>query len=121
MLKTILASLAAIVLTASAVFAADDVMASRYGNTTVTTDAKGAVTKVYYKSDGTFTAKAGDQTTSGTWKVDGGKICLTYTGATPTGMANPACFPITAHKVGDKWTVGEGDNKRTVELVAGIQ
>ena len=67
-----------------------------------------------------FTAKAGEVATAGTWKVDAGKICLTYTGATPPGMTNPACFPVTAHKVGDKWTVGEGDNKRTVELVAGV-
>lgn len=121
MLKMILASLAALALSASTVFAADDVMASRYGNTTITTDAKGAVTKVYYKADGTFTAKAGDLSTAGTWKVDAGKICLTYTGAPPPGMTSPACFPITAHKVGDKWTVGEGDAKRTVELVAGIK
>jgi hypothetical protein len=119
MRKIVLASLASIALAASVALAADDVMASRYGNTTVTTDAKGQQTKVWYKADGTFTAKAGDQTTTGTWKVDGGKICLTYTGATPPGMTSPACFPISAHKVGDKWTVGEGDNKRTVELVAG--
>ena len=120
MLKTILASLAALALAASAAFAVDDVMASRYGNTTEATDAKGAVTKVYYKADGTFTAKAGDVATAGTWKVDAGKICLTYTGATPPGMTNPFCVPVAAHKVGETWTSGEGDQKRTVKLIAGI-
>ena len=121
MRKIVLASLASLALAATAIFAADDVMATRYGNTTVSTDAKGQQTEVYYKADGSFTAKAGDQATAGTWKVDAGKICLTYTGATPPGMPNPACFPVTAHKVGDKWTVGDGDNKRTVELIAGVQ
>ena len=120
MRKIVLASLAAFAI-ATVAFAADDIMATRYGNTTVSTDAKGNTTKVYYNADHSFTAKAGDQTTAGTWKVEADKICLTYTGATPPGMTNPACFPVTARKVGDKWTVGEGDNKRTVELVAGVQ
>ena len=123
MRKIVLASLASIALAASMSFAvaADDVMASRYGNTTESTDSKGVETKVYYKADGTFTAKSGDLTTAGTWKVDAGTICLTYTGATPPGMTNPLCVPVVAHKVGDTWTTGEGDQKRTVKLVAGVQ
>ena len=122
MRKIVLASLASIALAASMSFAvaADDVMASRYGNTTVSTDTKGVETKVYYKADGTFTFKSGTTTGKGTWKVEGGTICLTYEAA-PTGMPNPLCVPVTAHKVGDTWTTGEGDLKRTVKLVAGVQ
>ena len=120
MFKILLTAFASLAFVASAAFAADDVMASRYGNTTVSTDAKGVQTKVYYKDDHTFTAKQGTQETKGTWKVDNGTICLTY--ATPLpGMPNPLCVPVVTHKVGDTWTTGEGDTKRTVTLVKGIQ
>ena len=120
MRKIVLASLATIALATSYAVAADDVMASRYGNTTVSTDVKGVETKVYYNADHTFTFKSGTQSGKGTWKVDGGTICLTYEAA-PAGMPNPLCVPVTAHKVGDTWTTGEGEQKRTVKLVAGAQ
>ena len=116
MRKIILASLTAIALSATVSIAADDVMATRYGNTTVSTDTKGVETKVYYNADHTFTFKSGAQSGKGTWKVDGANICLTY--ETPmAGVPNPLCLPVTAHKVGDTWTVGD----RTVTLVQGIQ
>jgi len=107
---------AAFVLATSAAFA-DDIMASRYGNTTMTTDAKGVVTKIYYKSDGTFTGKQANQSFSGTWKLDASNmLCLTFSVALP-GLTNPTCVPASAHKVGDSW----GGNGRTVTLLAGIQ
>lgn len=120
MRKIILSSLAAIALAATAATAADDVMASRYGNTTVSTDAKGVEAKVYYNADHTFTFKSGEQSGKGMWKVDGSNLCLTYD-APIAGIPNPLCLPVTAHKVGDTWTTGEGDQKRTIKLVAGIQ
>jgi hypothetical protein len=120
MRKIVLASLAAFALATTVSMAADDVMATRYGNTTVSTDAKGVETKVYYSADHTFTFKSGTQSGKGTWKIDGGNICLTYEVAIP-GVPNPLCLPVTAHKVGDTWTTGEGDQKRTVKLVAGVQ
>lgn len=122
MRKIVLASLASIALAASMSFAvaADDVMATRYGNTTVSTDSKGVETKVYYNADHTFTFKSGTTAGKGTWKVDGGAICLTYEAA-PAGMPNPLCVPVAERKVGDTWTTGEGDQKRTVKLVAGVQ
>ena len=120
MRKIVFASLASIALATAFAVAADDVMASRYGNTTVSTDSKGVETKVYYNADHTFTFKSGTQSGKGTWKVDNATVCLTYEAA-PAGMPNPLCVPVVAHKVGDTWTTGEGDQKRTVKLVAGIQ
>src|ERR1044071_6356924 len=120
MRKIILASFAAMALSTTFAIAADDIMATRYGNTTVSSDAKGVETKVYYNADHTFTFKSGTQSGKGTWKIDGTNICLTY--ETPmAGVPNPLCLPVTAHKVGDTWTTGEGDQKRTVKLVAGVQ
>ena len=121
MRKIFLAAIASMAIATTAAVADTDVMASRYGNTTISTDSKGVPTKVFYKVDHTFTFKSGTQEGKGTWKVDSGKVCLTYEGTPPPGMTNPFCAPVTEHKVGDKWTVGEGDNKRSVELVAGIK
>ena len=45
---------------------ADDIMASRYGNTTVATDAKGVQTKIYYQTGGMLTAKQGAMDFKGT-------------------------------------------------------
>lgn len=107
---------------ATAALASDDVMASRYGNTTMVTDSKGQVMKIWYKADHTFTG-TGEMALKGTWKVESGKVCLTYD--TPPKMAdgtttpNPFCAPVQERKVGDKWTVGEGVNKLSIELVAG--
>jgi opacity protein-like surface antigen len=95
---------------------AEDVMASRYGNTTIATDAKGVQTKIYYKADGTLTGKQGTMAFKGTWKVAKGQVCLT-TQPEPADMANPFCRPVVSRKVGDTWKVGD----RTVMLVKGIQ
>ena len=95
---------------------ADDIMASRYGNTTIATEANGTTTKLYYAAGGTFTGKQGTMDFKGTWKIDGDKICLHF--ATPVpGYAEPFCPPVVAHKVGDKWKAGGRD----VTLVQGIQ
>jgi hypothetical protein len=121
MRKIFLTAIASIAIATSFALADTDVMASRYDNTTISTDSKGVQTKVYYKADHTFTFKSGDQQGKGTWKVDNGKVCLTYEGAPPPGMTNPFCAPVVERKVGDHWSVGEGDNKRTVTLEKGIQ
>ena len=95
--------------------AGDEVLASRFGNTTIT-KASGVENHVYYAADHTFTAKQGATSTKGTWKIDGSTICLTF--ATPVpGTPNPACAPVSDHKVGDTWSAGP----YTVSLVAGIQ
>jgi len=97
---------------------ADDIMASRYGNTTMATDAKGVQTKIYYQADGTLTAKQGAMDFKGTWKLGAkDQLCLTFDKEQPQGMTNPFCVTVTAHKVGDTWKAGD----RTVILVKGIQ
>ncbi len=119
-MRAILTCAASACLLATAALADDSVLASRFGNTTVATDASGAQSKLYYNADHTFTAKAGTMSVKGTWKVDGDKVCLSYDPA-PPGMASPNCLPVAAHNVGDTWTVGDGAQKRTVTLVKGIQ
>ena len=110
--------LAAAFLAATSVpaLAGDEIMASRFGNTTITKDAAGTENHVYYNADHTFTGKQGAVGFKGTWKIDGGTICLTADPPIPN-TPNPTCAPITEHKVGDSWTAGP----YTVSLVAGIQ
>ena len=104
---------------ASAALADDSVMASRFGNTTITKDASGNEVRIYYNADHSFTVKAGGRSTGGTWKVDGSTICLTYADPSvlPAGTPNPTCLSVAEHKVGDTW----GTGPYTVSLVAGIQ
>jgi hypothetical protein len=105
-------------------FADDDVLASRYGNTTDAVDSQGVHTKVYYSSDHTFKADVAGVQVHGTWAVANGTVCLTYVDPPanlPSNLPNPTCLPVTAHKVGDTWTSGEGAMKRTISLKAGIQ
>ena len=115
-MRRILLAAAALALTTSYAFA-DDVMATRYGNTTITTDASGVQTKLYYSADGTFTGKQSGQSFNGTWKLDGtGNICLNF--AQPVqGAPNPTCVPVSAHQVGETWSAGG----RTISIVQGIQ
>lgn len=110
--------IATAVLTLPATLAfADDIMASRYGNTTIATDANGVQTKIYYNADGTFTGKQGTASFNGTWKLDAsGTICLTFSAPVP-GATNPTCAPASAHKIGDTWSAPG----RTMTLVQGIQ
>ena len=112
------ALIAAAALAFSTTFAsADDIMASRYGNTTITTDPAGTQTKIYYAADGTFTGKQASQEFKGTWKLDGnGNVCLTTTPQLP-GYPDPICSPVSQHNVGDSWKSGNF----SVTLVQGIQ
>lgn len=95
---------------------ADDLMASRYGNTTITTDGKGVQAKLYYNADHTFRANMGGADYKGTWKVEDGKLCVT-TETTVPGMPNPQCNPLAARHVGESWDVGNG---MKATLVAGV-
>lgn len=115
-MRRILLASALLALSTSFAFA-DDIMATRYGNTTITTDAQGTKTKLYYKADGTFTGMQGANAFKGTWKLDGnGHVCLTSDPVIPN-QPNPLCAPVEAHKVGDSWTAGPF----SVTLVQGIQ
>ncbi|HEX2591538.1 MAG TPA: hypothetical protein VHL34_08575 [Rhizomicrobium sp.] len=111
---------AALALFATAAIAADateeEVMATRYGNTTDTVDAFGVHTKIYYNADHTFKANSAGLTVEGTWKLKGHSVCLTY-------FKPPAesCSPIKAQQVGDSWVTGVGALQRKVTLKKGIQ
>lgn len=89
---------------------------SRFGNTTITKDTQGNETHLYYAADGTLTGKQNGQAFKGTWKINGGTVCLTFD-PVPAGVTNPTCVPVSEHKIGDTWGAGP----YSVSLVAGIQ
>jgi len=117
-MRILLGAVAALALSATAALAGgDDVMATRFGNTTITSDASGASTKIYYEADHSFTGVQGEQQLAGTWEVKGSQVCLTFSSDAPPGYPNPICTAVSAHNVGDSWTSGPF----TVQLVAGHQ
>lgn len=116
-MRILLGAVAALALSATAAFAGDEVLASRFGNTTITTDASGMSSKIYYEADHSFTGVQGEQQLSGTWAVNGSQVCLTFTSAAPPGYPNPICTPVASHAVGETWTAGPF----TVQLVEGHQ
>jgi hypothetical protein len=104
--------------------AEEDVMAARYGNTTDSVDAQGIHTKIYYSADHTFKAAIASTQVHGTWKIENAIVCLTFVDPPanlPSTFPNPTCLPVTAHKVGDTWTTGEGAMARSVSIKPGIQ
>lgn len=118
MIRTLTLSVVALGLFSGVALA--DPMASRFGNTLVATNAQGDVTKLYYNEDGTFTTVTPAGEAKGTWEAKDGQICLTQVEpAAAEGQPNPLCSPLTEHAVGEKWEIGEGDAKLSLELVAG--
>jgi hypothetical protein len=112
-----------LLLGAGPALAADDVMASSYGNTVVSTGG-GLESRTHYRADHTFdavfTAAAGSLTSKGTWVVQGSQLCRTYD-PVPPGLTNPVCIPVESHKIGDKWTVMMASGAREATIVAGVQ
>ena len=86
--------------------AQDDVMASRFGNTSVVIDPSGGRNMIEYNPDHTFKGfiTTGDKV-RGTWKIDGKNLCLTWD-SPPPGYPNPTCTPVDKRSVGDTWTSG---------------
>jgi hypothetical protein len=120
-------ALAAGIALAATSASADDLMASTYGNTVKATDSKGASSSFLFNQDGTYTINATGPdgkpvTVPGTWTTkDGGNtLCLQQASPPNTPPAAPSCSPLSAHKVGDTWSV-TNDMKQTftVTLVAG--
>lgn len=110
-------------LCAAPAFAADDLMASFYGNTIVSTGDSTTI-RTHYRADHTFDFVGSmmfmNRTFKGTWALDGkGNICRTYVGNVPPDTPNPHCTPIMARKVGEVWK--SKDNTRTLILKAGVQ
>lgn len=116
-MRKLLLGLAVLTLSAGAAFAGEEAMASRFGNTTVIEDGSGATTKLYYNADHSFTGSQGDVQLAGTWKVDGAKVCVTFSGGPPPGYPPTVCTPLEDHAVGDSWQSGPFK----VSLVAGVQ
>lgn len=116
-MRIFLGAVAALALSATAAMAGDEVMASRFGNTTITTDASGQSSKIYYEGDHSFTGEQGGQQLAGTWAVNGSQVCLTFTSDAPPGYPNPICTPVASHAVGETWQAGPF----TVQLVEGHQ
>jgi hypothetical protein len=110
--------LAAAMAVPSLALAQENVMTSRFGNTTVAHTAAGHEVHMYYKPDHTFTGKVVDVgfDLKGTWVINGSQLCLTYDPTPPT-ITNPQCQPIVPHQVGDSWT----SDGRTISIVQGIQ
>lgn len=114
-----------IALCATPVFAGDEIMASTFGNTIVSTGGMSEV-HTHYRADHSFDMVGSmmgiSQTFKGTWALDGkGNLCRTFEGGTPPNTANPLCTPVAAHKIGDTWTVEANGQTRTVTLKSGIQ
>ena len=113
--------------TSSAALAGEEMMANYFGNTVIATSQLGEL-RVHYKQDHSFIGRAegpsGAYDIRGTWKLDAqGALCRTYTTSRsdlPPGLPNPYCAPLSAHKVGDSWTVVGQDGKAAqVKLVEG--
>jgi hypothetical protein len=123
-----LALVGAAVLYAGAALA-DDPMANTYANTVTSRDkATGQSAALLFNQDMSYTVKGTAPngqpfSYTGTWMLkDGGQtICLTPNA--PAGMANPpkpSCSPLSAHNVGDTWTVTDDQNNTfDISIVAG--
>lgn len=116
-MRILLGAVAALTLSAGAAMAGDEVMASRFGNTTITSDGSGMTSKIYYEADHSFTGVQGEQQLAGTWEVKGSQVCLTFSSEAPPGYPNPICTPVANHAVGETWSAGPF----TVQLVEGHQ
>jgi len=113
-LSIIALSLVALSATAALAASDDEIMGTRYGNTTLVHETLGT-SHIYYNKDHTFTGGNWILDVSGKWDIKDGKICLHYD-STPPMHPNPECDAVSAHKIGDKWTLGG----RNFELVQGI-
>jgi hypothetical protein len=85
--------------------AADDPMASRYGNTTIALDPDGSTTRLFYRADHSFVAKRADWQSDGSWALENGKLCLSYKITRP-GVGDKECVSSEPHAIGDVWIHG---------------
>ena len=104
-----------------------DTMAETYGNTVLSTNAAGEVTKLWFKADGTYSVEtAKGEKGSGKWAIKDGKYCSTPNLPANAPKETPApkesCTEYKAdHKAGDKWTQKDADGKDiTVEIKKGM-
>jgi hypothetical protein len=114
---------------AGAAMAADDPMASVYGNTVLVTNAKGETSKIWIAQDGTMKGEgAKGEKFTGKWalKDSNKQYCSTVDlpADAPAGTAAPkeACSEfVGGHKAGDKWEQKDAAGEKiTVEIKAGM-
>ena len=119
-MKRIFAGLAVAAISVSMALAADDPMASRYGNTVVVTGPDGKeVGRIYYDADKKASRKMADGSeVKGTWALEGNKLCFSQTAPAPKPEEAKQCsdFP-GAKNVGDSWDVvtPQGTLKATLQ------
>lgn len=106
------ALLASVLLFASSALAADDPLAARYGNTMLSWDRDGTVSRLVLRPDHSFDVKRGSIETSGTWALKGGKLCLSYRALF---ISKDTCVSAAPHALGDVW----GRDTRRVTLIKG--
>jgi hypothetical protein len=93
-------------------FAADDPMAVTFENTVESADEAGAVTKVMYNADNTYSVILPTGATGkGTWKVDAGQLCVNRT--EPPPGAN-FCMPVDSvpSQVGESKDATTSDGRK---------
>ena len=88
----------AVAMGAGAAFA--DTIQNGYGNTFVVTNGEGVTVRYHFNADGTFAATGPDgSTTSGSYEVADGQLCLT-----PAGGERGCTAYVGDKNVGDTWT-----------------
>jgi hypothetical protein len=103
---------------------AADLMAGYYGNTVIVTG-PGLEVHVHYRADHTLDLTGTRSGTAfkakGTWAIDkNGQLCRTYE-TPPPGVPNPFCTPLTAHKLGDAWSMqAAGGGLNQARMVGGV-
>jgi len=96
-----------------------DPLSNYYGNTLIGTTAGEKSARASLSRDGTFVGTTPQGTSvQGRWSTATGQLCFTVTEPAPN-QAQPVCIPLAAHKVGDKWTVNDGQREWKVSLQTG--
>lgn len=121
-MKRALLILAGFYLSIGPALAADDPLAAFYGNTVVVKAAGGSETRIHYKDDQTYSlsdTERGDA--SGTWAIEGDKLCMAQTEPKPAEGQEKLCVPSPAgKKVGDSWDDKTPDGEQiSVTIVEG--
>jgi hypothetical protein len=88
-----------------------DTIDEAVGNTVVVRLADGSVERYLFDADNTFTVNLADGQVSGTWALNGEKICIDI------GDGEPICedYP-KGKKVGDTWTEIDDDDGSTLTI-----
>lgn len=90
--------------TATAAFAGDEVMAPYIGNTLSAAEPSGALTKVYYEADHTWSSVGPQGEMKGTWSIrNNNELCVKLTEPEAPPQVQPPCVKVEPHTVGESW------------------